>query len=37
MAKRIKARQSLTAWLYGGKDIKNFIKEYQIGQLQEAS
>lgn len=37
MAKRIKARRGLTAWLYGGKDIKNFIKEQEIDQLKEAS
>lgn len=37
MAKRIKARQSLTGWLYGGKDIKKFIKEQNIDQLKEAS
>jgi len=35
MAKRIKARQSLTAWLYGGKDIKRFISEHKIEQLKE--
>jgi CRISPR system Cascade subunit CasA len=37
MAKRIKARQVLTGWLYGGKDIKIFIKEQKIDQLKEAS
>ncbi|WP_372740049.1 type I-E CRISPR-associated protein Cse1/CasA [Neptunomonas sp.] len=36
MAKRIKARHALTGWLYGGKDIKVFIKEQKIDQLKEA-
>jgi CRISPR system Cascade subunit CasA len=35
MVKRIKARQSLTAWLYGGKDIKAFIKEHDIETQKE--
>jgi len=35
MAKRIKARQLLTAWLYGGKDIKRFISEHKIEQQKE--
>ncbi|WP_420554130.1 type I-E CRISPR-associated protein Cse1/CasA [Neptuniibacter marinus] len=35
MAKRIKARQALTGWLYGGKDVKNFIKEYEIEMYKE--
>lgn len=35
MAKRIKARQALTGWLYGGKDVKNFIKEYEIEIYKE--
>lgn len=30
MVKRIKARQRLTGWLYGGKDTKNFIADYKI-------
>lgn len=35
MAKRIKARQALTGWLYGdkNKDIKNFIIENEIDKL----
>ena len=37
MAKRIKARQKLTGWLYGSKPIKNFIKENNIDSLKEAS
>ncbi len=37
MAKRIKARQRLSGWLYGGKDIKNFIKNNKIDSLKEAS
>jgi CRISPR system Cascade subunit CasA len=37
MAKRIKARQSLTGWLYGGKDIKRFITEHKINQKQEVA
>ncbi|WP_250657465.1 type I-E CRISPR-associated protein Cse1/CasA [Alkalimarinus coralli] len=35
MAKRIKARQLLTGWLYGGKDIKTFIANHKIEQLKE--
>jgi CRISPR system Cascade subunit CasA len=35
MAKRIKARQKLTGWLYGGKDMKRFISEHKINQQQE--
>jgi CRISPR system Cascade subunit CasA len=35
MAKRIKARQLLIGWLYGSKDIKSFISEHKINQLQE--
>lgn len=35
MAKRIKARGLLTAWLYGGKDVKAFIKEYCIESKKE--
>lgn len=39
MAKRIKARQSLTGWLYGNKnkDIKNFIIENEIDKLGESN
>lgn len=37
MAKRIKARQRLTGWLYGGKDIKNFIKDYNINTQRETA
>jgi len=36
MVKRIKARQALTGWLYGGKDIKKFISDYNIEKLEEA-
>jgi CRISPR system Cascade subunit CasA len=36
MAKRIKARQNLSGWLYGSKQIKNFIKENKIESLKEA-
>jgi len=36
MAKRIKARQKLSGWLYGGKRIKDFIKENRIDSLKEA-
>jgi len=35
MAKRIKARQLLTAWLYGCKDIKRFISEHKLEQQKE--
>jgi CRISPR system Cascade subunit CasA len=35
MAKRIKARRSLTGWLYAGKDIKTFRKEHNIELMQE--
>lgn len=35
-AKRIKARRALSGWLYGGKQIKNFINENQIDSLKEA-
>jgi len=35
MAKRIKARQQLTGWLYGAKPIKNFISEYNLNQIKE--
>ncbi|MFT7314891.1 MAG: CRISPR system Cascade subunit CasA [Paraglaciecola sp.] len=35
MAKKIKARQSLTGWLYGGKDMKRFIREHKINQQEE--
>lgn len=35
MAKRIKARRSLTGWLYGGKEIKAFVNEHNIEQLAE--
>lgn len=37
MAKRIKARQSLTGWLFGGKDIKDFISIHQIDQTKETA
>lgn len=37
MAKRIKARRGLTAWLYGGKDIKNFMKTYEIDAPKETA
>jgi CRISPR system Cascade subunit CasA len=30
MAKRIKARQQLVGWLFGGKDIKAFIANHKI-------
>ncbi len=36
MAKRIKARQALTGWLYGGKGIKKFISDYKVEKLKEA-
>lgn len=36
-AKRIKARRALSGWLYGGKQIKNFIKENRIDSLKEAN
>lgn len=35
MAKRIKARQVLAGWLFGGKDIKKFIDDYEIDTLKE--
>jgi CRISPR system Cascade subunit CasA len=35
MAKKIKARQLLTGWLYGGKDMKRFIREHKINQQEE--
>ncbi len=35
MAKRIKARQSLMGWLYGSKEIKNFMKEYEVETHKE--
>jgi CRISPR system Cascade subunit CasA len=34
-AKRIKARRALSGWLYGAKQIKNFINENQIDSLKE--
>lgn len=35
MAKRIKARQGLTMWLYGGKPVKAFVAENKIDQLKK--
>jgi CRISPR system Cascade subunit CasA len=35
MAKRIKARQALTGWLFGGKEIKRFIDDYQVANLKD--
>lgn len=32
IVKRMKARRMLTGWLYGGKNMKNFIAEYQIAE-----
>lgn len=32
MVKRIKARRMLTGWLYGSKNMKNFIAEHQIAE-----
>jgi len=37
MAKRIKARQHLAGWLYGGKEIKRFKKEHNIEQQKETA
>ncbi len=37
MAKRMKSRRVLISWLYGGKQIKNFIKENRIDSLKEAN
>ncbi|WP_196161087.1 type I-E CRISPR-associated protein Cse1/CasA [Reinekea sp. G2M2-21] len=37
MAKRIKARQFLTGWLYGSKDIKKFRADFQIDTLKEVA
>lgn len=37
MAKKIKARQKLTAWVYGGKDIKAFIAENNINIQKETA
>ncbi len=37
MAKRIKARQQLAGWLYGGKDIKRFKKEHGIEPMKETA
>ncbi|WP_075187559.1 type I-E CRISPR-associated protein Cse1/CasA [Teredinibacter haidensis] len=37
MTKRIKARQQLTGWLFGGKDIKAFKKENNIDRLEETA
>lgn len=36
MAKRIKARQQLTRWLFTSKPIKNFIADHHIESLKEA-
>lgn len=37
MAKRIKARQQLTGWLFGGKDIKVFIANHNIEYKKEVA
>ncbi len=35
MAKRIKARQALSGWLFGSKEIKRFMADYKINNTEE--